>query len=41
MKLLTEDQERQMRANGAAKAKRSARDGDTEDFLPVVKLFCP
>jgi len=41
MKLLTDDQERRMRENGAANAARAARDGKTEDFAPVVKLFCP
>jgi len=41
MKFFTEEQERQMRANGAENAKRSASGADTIDFEPVVKLFCP
>jgi hypothetical protein len=41
MKLLTRDQERRMRDNGAANAERAGKDGKTEDFQPVVKLFCP
>src|ERR1051325_7175611 len=41
MKLLTEDLTRQLLANGAANAHHVARDGKTEDFKPVVKLFCP
>jgi Protein of unknown function (DUF2958) len=41
MKLLTQEQKRQMGANGAANAERSARDGETIDFQPVVELFCP
>ncbi len=41
MKLLTSDQERRMRENGAINAARAAQDGNTEDFQPVVKLFCP
>jgi len=41
VKLLTEQQERQMRANGLVNAGHIARDGETQDFLPVAKLFCP
>jgi hypothetical protein len=41
MKLMTDDQRKQMLANGAANARRSAPDGETEDFRPVDKLFCP
>jgi hypothetical protein len=37
MKLLTEEQESEMRANGAANAQRD----EPIDFTPVVKLFCP
>jgi hypothetical protein len=41
MRLLTSEQEVQLRANGAANASRAARDQEPEDFRPVVKLFCP
>ena len=41
MKLLTVEQDQRMRANGKVNADRSARDQATEDFQPVVKLFCP
>lgn len=41
MKLLTDEQRRQMLANGQHNAIKSAKDGDTTDFSPVVKLFCP
>jgi hypothetical protein len=41
MKLLTCDQDRQMRANGLANAGRSAAGKDPVDFQPVVKLLCP
>jgi Protein of unknown function (DUF2958) len=41
MKLLTQNQERRMRENGAANAARAEKDGKTEDLHPVVKLFCP
>jgi hypothetical protein len=41
MKLLTEELKRQLLANGATNAQRSQRDGKTDDFKPVVKLFCP
>jgi hypothetical protein len=37
MKLLTKDQERQLLAQGQCNAGREA----SEDFKPVVKLFCP
>ena len=41
MKLITKDQERQMRKNGMVNATRRARGLECEDFQPVVKLFCP
>ena len=41
MKLLTQDQDRRMDENGAANAAHVMKDGKTEDFQPVVKLFCP
>jgi hypothetical protein len=41
MRLLTSEQEEQLRANGAANASRAMRDQEPEDFQPVVKLFCP
>jgi hypothetical protein len=41
MKLLTVEQENRMLANGEANAARAITDGKTEDFPPVVKLFCP
>ena len=41
MKLRTIEQERRMRQNGEANAARAIKDGKTEDFPPVVKLFCP
>ena len=41
MKFLNADQEQRMRANGVVNAGRRARGVDTEDFLPVVKVFCP
>lgn len=41
MKLLTIDQERQMRENGRVNAERSARGKEPCDVVPVVKLFCP
>jgi hypothetical protein len=31
----------QLLANGKANAAHIARDGNTEDFKPVVKLFAP
>lgn len=39
--LLTADQHARMLANGKANAERMADDGNTKDFWPVVKLFCP
>jgi hypothetical protein len=41
MKLITDLERQQLLANGAANAAHVARDGHTEDFKPVVKLFCP
>jgi hypothetical protein len=41
MKLLTQSQEQRMRENAAINAARTEKDGKTEDFQPVVKLFCP
>ena len=41
MKLFTEDQRRRLLENGKANAARAANDQETEDFKPVVKLFCP
>ena len=41
MKLLTKDLKHQLLANGAANARRLERNGETKDFRPVVKLFCP
>lgn len=41
MKILTSEQERSMLANGRWNAGRAAKDAQTEDFRPVVKLFCP
>jgi hypothetical protein len=41
MSLLTECQRARMLANGRANAERIAEDGNTQDFWPVVKLFCP
>ena len=41
MKLLLAAQEQRMLANGRANAARIADDGNTVDFEPVVKLFCP
>lgn len=41
MKIFTQEQEQQLKANGRRNAERIARDGNTEDFAPVVKLFCP
>ena len=39
--LLTACQHARMLANGTANAKHIAEDGNTQDFWPVVKLFCP
>jgi Protein of unknown function (DUF2958) len=41
MKLFTEDQRRRLLDNGKVNAVRAAGDQETEDFKPVVKLFCP
>ena len=41
MKLMTKEQRGQMIGNGRVNAAHIARDGNTEDFEPVVKLFCP
>lgn len=39
--LLTDEQRARMLNNGRANAERIEDDGDTHDFWPVVKLFCP
>ena len=39
--LLLSDQHARMLANGTANAKHIAEDCTTQDFWPVVKLFCP
>ncbi|ADZ69108.1 DUF2958 domain-containing protein [Polymorphum gilvum] len=39
--LLTDGQRARMRAKGRENAARIEDDGDTHDFWPVVKLFCP
>lgn len=39
--ILSEKQRRHMLTNGRANARRIAEDGDTHDFWPVVKLYCP
>ena len=41
MKLFTQDQKRRLMENGKKNAAHVARDGNTEDAFPVVKLFCP
>ena len=41
MRLLTDDQRRRLLENGSVNAARAASDQDTDDFKPVVKLFCP
>jgi len=41
VKLITAEQERALLANGRWNAARTARGESTEDFRPVVKLFCP
>lgn len=41
MKLLTTAQKRRLRENGAVNAERSRRGKKPNDFMPVVKLFCP
>lgn len=40
-KMLLKTQEQAMLANGRTNAAQSAKDGETTDFQPVVKLFCP
>lgn len=39
--LLTDGQRARMLAKGRENAARIDADGDTHDFWPVVKLFCP
>jgi len=39
--LLTDEQSARMLKNGRANAERIDADGDTHNFWPVVKLFCP
>jgi hypothetical protein len=39
--LITQEQRARLLANGRANAARIAEDGNTQDFWPVVKLFCP
>ena len=41
MELLSGEQRRQLIDNGRVNAAHIARDGNTRDFAPVVKLFCP
>ena len=41
MDILTDAQRRALLENGRVNAARVAVDGDTVDFAPVVKLFCP
>lgn len=41
MKLLTKAQRTKLLKNGAANAMARDEDGNTHDFWPVVKLFCP
>jgi glycine/D-amino acid oxidase-like deaminating enzyme len=41
MKLMTEEQRRHLIENGKTNAAHVARDGRTEDFEPVLKLFAP
>jgi hypothetical protein len=41
MQLFTKEQEASLLANGRKNGEHIARDGNTEDFEPVVKLFCP
>lgn len=41
MKLITKRQMDRLAANGRVNAARMEGDGDTVDFKPVVKLFCP
>ncbi|ADZ69047.1 DUF2958 domain-containing protein [Polymorphum gilvum] len=39
--LLTDEQRARMLRNGRENAERIDDDGNTHDFWPVVKLFCP
>lgn len=39
--LLTDEQRARLLKNGRANAERIDEDGNTHDFWPVVKLFCP
>ena len=39
--LLTDEQRARMLKNGRDNAERISEDGDTQNFWPVVKLFCP
>ncbi len=41
MQLFTDEQENRLKSNGWKNAERIVKDGDTIDFEPVVKLFCP
>jgi hypothetical protein len=41
MKLFKDGQLRRLLENGKANVARIAKDGNTFDFRPVVKLFCP
>ena len=41
MKLLTNAMREKMLCNGRVNARCIAKDGNTEDFYPVAKLFCP
>jgi hypothetical protein len=41
MKLFTQDQERRLKENGRKNGECILKDGNTIDFKPVVKLFCP
>jgi Protein of unknown function (DUF2958) len=41
MRLFTQEQEWRLKENGRKNAERIADDGNTIDFEPVVKLFCP
>ena len=41
MKFFTQEQERQLIENGRRNGERIGDDGNTIDFKPVVKLFCP
>lgn len=41
MTLLTDEHHARLLKNGQENAERIAEDGNTKDFWPVVKLFCP